>query len=207
MGLKKSFDSKDNIIRVAFSLFLKKGFKEVTITNIMEVTKLSKGAIYHHFKSKEEIYAATLETYYFELLQPDGVDFNSGSFKKDIESLYNYVAELFHNIENISKNDSDYPIRNYFSFQLESEKNTAIRGQTTQAVAEFRKTVEDIVINGFSNHQIKPELDVKTITLQIIGMVEGVAVHHSTLKDNVKEILLKKYQLVFDSFLSFICNE
>ncbi|OIQ38023.1 MAG: hypothetical protein BM563_07055 [Bacteroidetes bacterium MedPE-SWsnd-G1] len=206
MGAKKSFDSKDNIIRVAFSLFLKKGFKEVTITNIMDVTKLSKGAIYHHFKSKEEIYAATLETYYFELLQPDGVDFNSGNFKKDIEVLYYYVAELFHNIENISKY-SDYPIRNYFSFQLESEKNTAIRGQTIQAVAEFRKTVEGIVTNGFSNNQIKSDLDIKTITLQIVGLIEGVAVHHSTLKDNVKDVLLKRYKLVFDSFLSFICTE
>ena len=63
MTKTKTLDSKDNIIKVAFSLFLKKGFKAVTINNIQERTGLSKGAIYHHFKSKEEIYFATLETY------------------------------------------------------------------------------------------------------------------------------------------------
>ena len=204
MNERKIIDSKDNIIKVAFSLFLKKGFKEVTITNIMEVTKLSKGAIYHHFKSKEEIYAATLETYYFELLQPTGIDFNSGNFTKDVEQLYSYVAELFHNIEHISENGSDYPIRNYFSFQLESEKNKTIRGQNTKAIAEFRKTVENIVVAGFTNNQINPDLNVATITMQIIGLTEGVAIHHSTLKNNVKVKLLKKYKLVFDSYLSLI---
>lgn len=204
MSEQKSVDSKDNIIKAAFSLFLQKGFKEVTINNIMEVTKLSKGAIYHHFKSKEEIYAATLETYYFELLQPHGIDFNSGEFNTDIENVYQYVAELFHNIENISENDSDFPIRNYFSFQLESEKNITIRGKTTEAVAEFRKTVEQIVINGFENKQINPMLDVKTVTLQIVGMVEGIAIHHSTLRSDVKTYLLKKYKLVFDCYLDLI---
>ena len=54
-------------MKVAYVLFLKKGFKEVTIKNITEATKLSKGAVYHHFSSKEEI-LATLDKYFFGLL-------------------------------------------------------------------------------------------------------------------------------------------
>ncbi|MEG0075414.1 MAG: TetR/AcrR family transcriptional regulator [Eubacterium sp.] len=46
----------NRILDVAFNLFSKKGYEQTTIQNIVdELGDLSKGAIYHHFKSKEEI--------------------------------------------------------------------------------------------------------------------------------------------------------
>ncbi|AEB06386.1 transcriptional regulator, TetR family [Coriobacterium glomerans PW2] len=44
------------ILDVAFELFTTKGFEETSIQDIIDhLDGLSKGAIYHHFKSKEEI--------------------------------------------------------------------------------------------------------------------------------------------------------
>ena len=207
MVKKKDLNSKDSIIKAAFSLFLQKGFKEVTIKNIMEITKLSKGAIYHHFESKEDIYSATIETYYFELMQPERLNFKSGNFVQDIKYLRDFALKLFDSIENISLKDSDYPIRNYFSFQLESEKNEAIHGQTTLTVSKFRNLIRDIIHVAHDNQQLKSNLDLEAITFTVIGLIEGVALHHSTIKDNVKKELSKKYNLVFDSYLKFICAD
>lgn len=205
MGKAKILDSKNNIIKVAFSLFLKKGFKAVTINNIQERTGLSKGAIYHHFKSKEEIYFATLDTYYFKMLETNDFHIASDSFSDQVKSLYTFATELFHSIEHISENDSDYPIRNYFSFQLESEKNDEVRGQTLSALNAFRNTIKLIVTSGFEKKQIKQELDIPSVSLQIIGLIEGIAIHHSTIKNNVKAELLEKYELAFNSYLNLIC--
>ncbi len=44
------------ILEVAAKLFAKKGYDSTSIQDILEETKLSKGAIYHHFKSKEDIF-------------------------------------------------------------------------------------------------------------------------------------------------------
>ena len=205
MSKSKSLDSKDNIIKVSFSLLLKKGFKAVTINNIQERTGLSKGAIYHHFKSKEEIYFATLDTYYFKMLETNDFHITSDNFSDQVKSLYTFATELFHSIEHISENDSDYPIRNYFSFQLESEKNDEVRVQTISALNAFRNTIIQIVSSGFERKQIKEELDVPSVSLQIMGLIEGVAIHHSTIKNNVKEALLEKYELAFNSYLKLIC--
>lgn len=205
MGKPKVSDSKDNIIKVAFSLFLQKGFKAVTINNIQERTGLSKGAIYHHFKSKEEIYFATLETYYFSMLQTSNFYLETDAFSDQVKALYTFATELFHSIENITENDSDFPIRNYFSFQLESEKNKDLRTQTISALNAYRNTVKKIVISGFKNNQIKPELEIDAVAMQIMGLIEGVAIHHSTIKNGVKEELLKKYELAIDSYLKLIC--
>lgn len=46
----------DKILEVSKRLFLEKGYDNTTIQNIVdELGGLTKGAVYHHFKSKEEI--------------------------------------------------------------------------------------------------------------------------------------------------------
>lgn len=52
----------NRILDVATRLFLEKGYEETTIQAILdELGDLSKGAIYHHFKSKEDIIEAVID--------------------------------------------------------------------------------------------------------------------------------------------------
>ena len=45
----------ERILTEAARLFLQKGFEKTSMQDIMDATGLSKGAIYHHFASKEDI--------------------------------------------------------------------------------------------------------------------------------------------------------
>lgn len=45
----------EKILDAAAQLFAQKGYQNTTLQDIIEKTKLSKGAVYHHFRSKEEI--------------------------------------------------------------------------------------------------------------------------------------------------------
>ena len=50
------------ILDVAFRLFMEKGYEYTSIQDILDqLGGLSKGAIYHHFKSKEEILVAVVD--------------------------------------------------------------------------------------------------------------------------------------------------
>jgi len=51
----------DNIISVSERLFLDKGYEKTTTQEIVNETGLSKGTIFHHFKSKEDILVAVLD--------------------------------------------------------------------------------------------------------------------------------------------------
>lgn len=51
----------ESILHVAAQLFLEKGFERTSMQDIAETAGISKGAIYHHFKSKEEIVNAVIE--------------------------------------------------------------------------------------------------------------------------------------------------
>lgn len=44
------------ILDVASRLFAEKGYDHTSLQDIIQETKLSKGAIYHHFRSKEDIF-------------------------------------------------------------------------------------------------------------------------------------------------------
>jgi len=44
------------ILTAAAQLFIKKGYEQTSLQDIMQQTGLSKGAIYHHFACKEEIF-------------------------------------------------------------------------------------------------------------------------------------------------------
>jgi AcrR family transcriptional regulator len=201
----KDLKSKDNIVKSAFALFLEKGYKEVTIKNIMKATNLSKGAIYHHFASKEEIYFATLDTYYFNLLLTDELGALTGVFVHDIKHLYSYVASMFDNIENVTESGLEYPIRDFFSFQLQSEINPLIREKIYEAVLQYRELVENLVAFAIDQGQIKKDLNIEITALQIIGMIEGIAIHHSTHRIGIKEFMIKKYNQVFDEYFKLIC--
>ncbi|HBU13031.1 MAG TPA: TetR/AcrR family transcriptional regulator [Clostridiales bacterium] len=57
----------DKILDVSKRLFIEKGFDNTTIQDIVdELGGLTKGAIYHHFKSKEEIMKALGDKMFFD---------------------------------------------------------------------------------------------------------------------------------------------
>lgn len=48
-------DKKEQIIAVATQLFAERGFENTAVSLICETAKVSKGLVFHHFKSKQEL--------------------------------------------------------------------------------------------------------------------------------------------------------
>lgn len=59
----KEFDKKCQIGRAAAVLFDEKGYLETSLKDISAEAKLSKGGIYHYFRSKDEILYFVLDNY------------------------------------------------------------------------------------------------------------------------------------------------
>jgi AcrR family transcriptional regulator len=54
-------ETKDFILEAAAGCFLQKGFKAVTMNELVQKTGLTKGAFYHYFASKELLFKAVIE--------------------------------------------------------------------------------------------------------------------------------------------------
>jgi len=58
-------NTKDYIIEESFKLFLNHSYEAVSINNISCAIGFTKGALYHHFKSKEELFKSVVDRYLF----------------------------------------------------------------------------------------------------------------------------------------------
>ena len=60
-------ETVEKILDVSMRLFSEKGYERTTIQDIVDALGMSKGAIYHHFKSKEDIIDRLNDRYYEDL--------------------------------------------------------------------------------------------------------------------------------------------
>jgi AcrR family transcriptional regulator len=58
----KGLGTRQRIVITATRLFAEAGYEQTSIEVVLEQTALSRGALYHHFDSKEKIFEAVLET-------------------------------------------------------------------------------------------------------------------------------------------------
>lgn len=74
-------DTKEYILRIAFGLFLQKSFKEVTMKDIVDKTGLSKGAFYHYFESKEQLFQEIIDMFLFTIMKKGFSNLPENSFE------------------------------------------------------------------------------------------------------------------------------
>ena len=53
--------TKNQILEAALRVFVKSGFSKTTMDDIVNESGLSKGAIYHHYGSKKELFLALID--------------------------------------------------------------------------------------------------------------------------------------------------
>jgi TetR/AcrR family transcriptional repressor of nem operon len=88
VGMK---DTKEHILITSLGLFLQKSFKEVTLKEIVDRTGLSKGAFYHYFSSKEQVFADVIYYFFSDSMIGDYSQFPQQSLK----SFYNAILDRY----------------------------------------------------------------------------------------------------------------
>lgn len=56
-------ETREYIIDQAYKLFLSQSYEAVSISDISKSVELTKGALYHHFTNKEELFKAVIDKY------------------------------------------------------------------------------------------------------------------------------------------------
>ena len=194
---------REKIITAAFSLFLNKGYKKTSLNDIIIATNSSKGAIYHHFKSKHAIYLAALDEYFFKLYDTLFINDFESSFSERIKSRYLFFVDLIDFVEKSGKG-TNFPIRRYFLFQLESEENSEIRERITHTLEAYRNNIQEIIQQAINSKEIKAQLSSQVIAMQLMSMIEGIAIHHSTLETNSKPFLIQQYERVVLPYINLL---
>src|ERR1035437_165509 len=90
-------DTREYIIDEAYTLFLNHSYEAVSISMISNAIGLTKGALYHHFKNKEELFRAVIDNHF--PITGINVDVDNISLKeytnKCIEHTHDILKAIF----------------------------------------------------------------------------------------------------------------
>jgi TetR/AcrR family transcriptional regulator, transcriptional repressor for nem operon len=164
-------DTRDFIIDEAYSLFLNHSYEGVSISKISDTIGLTKGALYHHFRNKEELYRAVIDEHY--PISSVKVDVDTISLKEYtnafIEHTYNILKTIFGSEEKF------IPV-NYFSLIADCFRHyEGFLKNKTHFIEDNVKDVEVILSNAIKNGEICGDIDVKIVALQYLYLSLGLA--------------------------------
>lgn len=126
--------SKEHILNAAIELFSRSGFDKVSISDIMNAAKMTHGAFYAHFESKEALYRASfLET----LRGSRAARLVKGPLT--IKHLSALVTNYW-NLRELEKNNRPGP--EVVLFNEVSSENSKIRGLFEVSYENLRKMIE-----------------------------------------------------------------
>jgi AcrR family transcriptional regulator len=197
--------TREHILFTALKLILKKGYGNITMNELVEASGLSKGAFYHYFKSKDQIYYETLEKYFFSYMASFDLTYNKAlSFKSNLFQVFTMFIEFASEIKSMIGPEN--PMISYYHTLLES----AIRADDIKKkVSNYYEFWIDRITGWIefaqSNKEIDPNLDPETLSKHIAGLMEGVMIIYSF---QTKEKSLEKYfNQIFYQFFELIKNK
>ena len=195
-------ESKKHILETAFRLFLQKNFKEVTMNEIVEKTGLSKGAFYHYFKSKEELFEDVVNEYYLSDLAVQYEKLDKSSLSKYCEEYLNMVKS-FSAWQLLGEGNNEELTTNYYLLIFDALK--ILPGFKQKMIKmnqnEFN-AMKQAVINARKNGEIKSILSDDQIAGIFLFITDGLGIR-SIMYGNLSTMLdqIKKF---WDSFYASI---
>jgi AcrR family transcriptional regulator len=194
-------NTRDYILDVTFKLFLQKSFKEVTLKEIVEKTGLSKGAFYHYFTSKEQLFLELVNDVFSSVLDVPYDQFSKESLYHFYIDYINYYAEKL----KLQKGEGSAPSFNYISLIFDAIKlfpDFQVRLQKSKEVQ--LSSWKNIIQTAREKGEIYSPMSDEQIANMFINSSSGVEMQ-SIFRGNSEDIG-KTLLSLWDSFYQEIKN-
>jgi len=197
-------DSKEQILKTSLLLFLQKGFKEVTMNEIVKSSGFSKGAFYHYFRSKEEVFKEVIAVYFGQMLELNYETIPSDSLKSFYqanlkiqqdrdEMLHRWYQETF---------NGDAPKNIYYILFDALRLLPDVKTQQKKRIEEELKSWEKVIRNAVSTGEIATKFSPKDLAKQFVYSSDGIALHMVMLSSSEK--MISEVKRVWDSLYESI---
>ena len=186
--VKNAIETKVMILKVALGLFMEKGYRDTSYQDLIKKTGLSKGAIYHHFKSKEDILSSVIE-YMAEaanqavVFKPEGLVKDTKSFIKlytDIKRAQIKGAKEFMGAKKLKFN------KFLFFFEAVNE-NAKLRTISVTLLKQEIKFLENCFLCLKKANKLPKGKDPSLLAENLYYMLEGAGVLLLLLENSEKE--------------------
>ena len=161
-------DRRQQILDAAVTSFSRKGFHQATIEDIRLEAGLSRGAVYHYFKSKEDIIDGLRQR---SADETDSIFADVAEIEDPMANLIGLVDSTLDRMINPASLDAN---RLALFLWAESLVNRRIMDGQLSSVRSYRHMVEASVRAAQARGYINSDLEPSAIALVIIGALAGL---------------------------------
>ncbi|MBU0520269.1 TetR/AcrR family transcriptional regulator [bacterium] len=167
---------KEHLVMTALGLFLRNGYSTVSVNDIVHKAGVSKGAFYHHFKSKQELLELIFDWWLKEDIYKiiDEIVANNATAHEQLQRIFK------HSVGRVSTS-SDLYINERIGEDLYSllvlegiSQSYQLKEKVRVAYSDLIRAYEMVLSNGVKSGELKADLDPKMTAINIASQLEGL---------------------------------
>jgi AcrR family transcriptional regulator len=165
----RSVATINNILDAARKLFIEKQYADVSLREITEIAGITKGALYHHFATKEELYLEVIYRCLAEVKETTQTSLERSRGESCRNRLFLFLASFLNLLpETLAIMRS---IRRNINIFAEPARTKLIRAYQ----AALPEQIKSLLADGMANGEIIP-MDPRLLSWQHVAVVE-VSLH------------------------------
>lgn len=186
--MSKAAETRLYILSKAFELIYKNGFQATSIDDIIATTQLTKGALYYHFRTKDDMGLAIIR----ELMAPGMHDF----FVKPLLQADDPAIEIYRMMKDVLLHNTFFNVKYGCPAINLVEEMAPLNQSFSDALSEISSDWQDAIYKsitkGKAAGKIRKDVNGKQVALFIasgyggirnMGKMYGLSVYHSYLKE------------------------
>jgi AcrR family transcriptional regulator len=174
---------RDRIISESLRLFSLKGFLSTSTQDILQAAHTSKGGLYNHFKSKEDLLSAVLHEARKiwrenNLAGLEGIEKPVQKLKKLLE---NYKDRYLKDEENLPGGCIFITL----SVELDDQR-PHLTQEITQGCRNLKAMIKNLLDEGKAVGEIRRDIDTEAVAEMIFSCTMGASINYSSQKSDEK---------------------
>lgn len=194
--MKKAEATRLAILQKAFELIYVKGYQTTSIDDIIATTKVTKGAFYYHFKTKDEMGLAIIN----EILKPT----LTSSFIEPLQNEQNPLDAIYNLMDNLLMKNEFLKVKYGCPASNFTQEMTPWNADFHNALNELTKTWIKVMTasieQGKKNGFVRNDINAKQVTMFVMSGYWGIR-NFGKLENSKKAYLpyLKQLKLYLNS--------
>jgi AcrR family transcriptional regulator len=163
-------EKRQQVMKTAIELFLKKGYKSVTTREIAAEAGISKGTLYHYFKNKDDLFERTIREHIFRTIaHKTALEENNINPQEHLEKLIDICCGTGEHI--------DKRFKMMFDFITYCSDKQVMQEVINSIYEEMRSIIEHIISDAFPELAQDPG-KLHTVINMIIAFLDGIHFQH-----------------------------
>ena len=166
----------------------------MSISTISEAIGLTKGALYHHFTNKEDLFKAVIDKHFPSFISSDG--------RTDItlKELIDVCAKDAENVlHGVCPKDMKFNPISFIGIMSDAFRHyPEFDKRKIEEIDECTKMIKNVVVKAIASGEIRGDIDTTVIAKQIVSTSIGTAVeimHNYSIEETVNTMRAELQQL------------